>query len=124
MTCDRCSVCTTTPCTLSDPVWSGSYDSSVSAVCRLAKADLGFELRRFEEEALAYGRRGTIDEEPRENVLYRSNRPYTTRYEASSSHCQQAKAAFVLTEYAYWARIHGWDDVLQRRVTGRLDLAN
>jgi integrase len=37
MQCTRCSVCTTTPCTPSDPLWNGSYDSSVSTACGRAK---------------------------------------------------------------------------------------
>jgi hypothetical protein len=83
---------------------------------------LGVEIRQFEEEALARRQRDSpINIEPFTDVRHRADRLHATGRGAPSADREQAKAAFVLAEYAQRACIHGRHDALELLTTGRLE---
>ena len=86
---------------------------------------LGIEGGQFEKEALAGGRRhGTVDLEPREDVLDRSYGLDAAGGEATAAHGQHAQPTFVLAEHAHRAVMRWRDDVPKLLQTACLKLAD
>lgn len=80
------------------------------------------EIRQFQEEARARrGFHGAIDVEPFEDVLDRANGLHPARGEAPPANGQEAKAAFVLTEYPNRAGVRGGNRLLELGLTGGLE---
>jgi hypothetical protein len=86
---------------------------------------LGMEVGEFEKEALAGGRRHcTVDIEPLEDVLDRSDRLDAACGKAAAAHGQQAQTTFVLTEHSHRAVLRWRDDAPKLLQTACLKLAD
>jgi hypothetical protein len=86
---------------------------------------LGIEVREFEKETLAGGRRyRTIDIEPLEDVLNRPHGLDAACSEAPAADREQAQTTFVLAEHAHRAVMYWREDTLELLQTARLKLAD